>query len=194
LRNLEGSWLGARQVWLADMLARTTGETVWVAQLWGGEVHIAHQAFLPGDVAQIFAGEIVLPWHACAVGHAIVAGLDKLTQERLLALPASRLTGLTVTKPGDLRLMLDLTRQRGYAIEAHTATLGEAGIAAPIADPSGRVIASIGIVGPVERVLPAQLQEALAQAVCATARELSRLDTESASPGNSPESDSTLTN
>lgn len=176
------SWIGARQVWLADMLARTTGETVWIAQLSGGAVHVIHQAVLPGEVAPVLPGEVILPWHACAVGHAIVAGLDGNSQETLLAVPAARLTGLTVTNPGDLRLMLDLTRQRGYAVEAHTATLGEAGIAAPIQDLAGRVIAAIGIVGPAERLLPAQLQEALAHAVRIAARELGRLDTESALP------------
>jgi DNA-binding IclR family transcriptional regulator len=169
-------------VWLADMLARTTGETVWIAQLLGGAVHVVHQAVLPGEGVPVLSGEVILPWHACAVGHAIVAGLDGNSQETLLAIPAARLTGLTVTNPGDLRLMLDLTRQRGYAIEAHTATIGEAGIAAPVHDPAGRVTAAIGIVGPAERLLPAQLQEALAQAVRATARDLCRLDTESALP------------
>ena len=174
------TWIGARQVWLADMLARTTGETVWIAQLLDGAIHVVHQAVLPGDVAQMLSGEIILPWHACAVGHAIVAAMDVNSQESLLAVPAARLTGLTVTNAGDLRLMLDLTRQRGYAIEAHTATIGEAGVAAPVYDRGGRVMAAVGIVGAAERLLPAQTQEALAQAVCGTARELCRLDTESA--------------
>jgi len=101
-----------------------------------------------------------------------VSGLDNPRQEALLSAPAARLTGLTITDPQDLRLMLAMTRERGYAVEAHTATLGEAGIAAPVVDSAGQIVASIGIIGPAERLLPAQRQETLAEAVCATAREL----------------------
>jgi DNA-binding IclR family transcriptional regulator len=168
----EDSWIGARQAWLADMLARKTGEEVWIAELRENDVHVVHHAALPDELTRILAGDVVLPWHACAVGHAIVSGLDNPRQEALLSAPAARLTGLTITDPQDLRLMLAMTRERGYAVEAHTATLGEAGIAAPVVDSAGQIVASIGIIGPAERLLPAQRQEALAEAVCATAREL----------------------
>jgi DNA-binding IclR family transcriptional regulator len=94
-----------------------------------------------------------------------VAALAAETQEALLAGPVPRLTGLTVTEPQKLRQTLAETRHRGYAIEAHAATLGEAGIAAPVVSPSGHGVAAIGIVGPVERLLAADRLEGLAEAV-----------------------------
>ena len=123
---------------------------------------------------QILGADTAIPWYACALGYAIVAGLDIDTQEALLARPAQRLTGLTVTEPEKLRQTLALTRHRGYAVEAHAATLGEAGIAAAVFDSSGRAIGAIGIVGPVERLLTADRLEGLAEAVRRTARALSQ--------------------
>jgi len=156
------------------MLARQTGEAVWIGELVNDEVHIVHQAVRPEALVQILAGDGALPWHACALGQAIVAGLDPDAQEALLATPAQRLTGLTVTDPQALRQMLALTRQRGYAVEAHAATLGDAGIAAPLFDASGRITGAIGIVGPAERLLSADRQQDLTDTVCRTAHALSQ--------------------
>jgi DNA-binding IclR family transcriptional regulator len=171
---LDGTDITARSAWLADMLARKTGEAVWIGRLADGEVHLAHQAARPDRPVQRLDGDSAIPWHACALGHAIVAGLDPDAQEALLARPAQRLTGLTVTEPEKLRQALALTRHRGYAVEAHAATLGEAGIAAPVFDSSGRAVAAIGIVGPAERLLSAERLENLAQDVLLTAGALSQ--------------------
>jgi DNA-binding IclR family transcriptional regulator len=80
--------------------------------------------------------------------------------------------------------MLALTRQRGYAIEAHAATLGDAGIAAPVRDSSGRVVGAVGIVGPAERVLSTERQQGHADAVRVTAQALSE-EASSGSPKSS---------
>ena len=173
MRKLHGSDMGARSEWWADMLARRTGESVWVGELSGTVVHIVHQAAPPDDMVQPLDGDSAIPWHACALGQAIVASLDDDDQETILAAPAQRLTGLTVTDPEGLRQMLAMTRARGYAVEAHAATLGEAGIAAPLFDAAGQAVGAIGIVGDAERLLSVE-QQNLADAVCATARALSQ--------------------
>jgi len=173
LRKLDGSDMGATAEWWADMLARKTGEAVWVGELLGDCVHIVYQASPPDDLVQTLDGDSAIPWHACALGQAVVASLDDNAQEVLLATPVQRLTGLTVTEPGALRQALAVARARGYAVEAHGATLGEAGIAAPLLDVSGRAVGAIGIVGPAERLLSAEQQD-LAEAVCTTARALSQ--------------------
>jgi DNA-binding IclR family transcriptional regulator len=173
LRTLDGSDMGARSEWWAGMLARKTGEAVWVGELLDNNVHIVHQAVPPDDTVQPLEDDNAIPWHACALGQAIVASLDDNAQELVLATPAQRMTGLTVTEPEALRQTLAMTRARGYAVEAHAATLGEAGIAAPLFDSSGRAVGAIGIVGPAERLLSDEQQD-LAEAVCTTARALSQ--------------------
>jgi DNA-binding IclR family transcriptional regulator len=172
LPKLDGSEMSALTLWRAEMLARTTREAVWIGELVNDEVHVVHQAIRPDDLVQALSGAGALPWNACALGHAIVASLDDEAQRALLAVPARRLTGLTLVDPEGLRQMLAATRQRGYAVEAHAATLGDAGIAAPVLDGSGLVIGAIGIVGPAERLLSDQSRKDHAEAVCATAKVL----------------------
>ena len=85
-----------------------------------------------------------------------------------------RLTGRTLTDPEALRQALAGVRERGYAVEDQEATLGDAGIAAPVHDWSGRVVGALGIVGPADRLLDAGQERRLADAVRSTARALSR--------------------
>lgn len=171
LRKLDSS---NRSAWWADILARNTGEAVWVGELVDDKVHIVHQPVRPDNLVQILDVDSAIPWFACALGQALVAGLDNDAQEALLAVPAQRLTGLTVTEPKELRQLLAMTRHRGYAVEAHAATLGDAGIAAPVFDSSGWAIGAIGVVGPAERLLAAERLTGLAEAVCFAAQSLSQ--------------------
>src|SRR3989440_3333260 len=171
---LDGSELRARAASWADPLARQTGEAVWVGVLSGPNVVVVHHAFRPDDLVQILEVGAAIPWHACALGHAVVSWLDENTQKSLLAMPAQRLTGRTVTDAEALRQALTATRERGYAVEDQEATVGDAGLAAPVFDWSGRVVGALGIVGPVERLLESDARSRLADAVRSTARALSR--------------------
>src|SRR5438034_1282436 len=114
---LDGSELRARSAPWADTLARQTGEAVWIGVLSGHNVVVVHHAFRPDDLVQILEVGAAIPWRACALGHAIVSWLDDDPQKALLAVPAHRLTGRTVTDPEALRQALAGTRERGYAVE-----------------------------------------------------------------------------
>ena len=171
---LDGSELRARAASWADPLARQTGEAVWVGVLSGPNVVVVHHAFRPDDLVQILEVGAAVPWHTCALGHAIVACLDEERRKRLLSVPVQRLTGRTVTDPDALRQALETVRERGYAVEDQEATLGDAGLAAPVFDWSGRAVGALGIVGPAERLIEAGRQGRLADAVRSTARALSR--------------------
>src|SRR5256714_12139167 len=169
MRKLDGFTRNATSDWWADMLARRTGELAWIGELAADRVHIVHQATRPEDLVQDLGADSRIPWYACAVGQAIVAGLDHAAREALLALPASRLTGMTVTDAVQLRQLLALARDHGYAVEAHGATLGGAGIAAPVFDSPGRVAAAVGRVGPAQPLLAAQHPQGLLPPARATA-------------------------
>ncbi|GIJ49197.1 IclR family transcriptional regulator [Virgisporangium aliadipatigenens] len=171
---LGGSELRARSTSWAERLARQADEAVWVAVLSGADVVVVHHAFRPDDLVQILEVGAAIPWHACALGHAIVSWLDDHEREALLGKPLRRLTGRTVTDPDTLREQLAATRERAYAVEDQEATLGDAGIAAPVSDWSGRVVGALGIVGPTERLLAADRRASLTDAVRSTARALSR--------------------
>src|SRR6266550_3630783 len=106
----------------------------WAGVLSGHDVVVVHHALRPDDLVQILEVGAAVPWHACALGHAIAANLTEEARKPLLAGPAQRLTGRTVTDPQALRQALTVTRERGYAVEDQEATVGDAGLAAPVFD------------------------------------------------------------
>jgi DNA-binding IclR family transcriptional regulator len=168
---LEGHELRARSVVWADSLANRAGEAVWVAVLSGDHVLVVHHAFRPEGAIQVLEVGAVVPWHACALGKAIVAHRSEAVD--LLTRPLYPLTGGTITDPAILSEQLAAVRAAGYATEDGEAAIGDAGLAAPVFDRDG-VVGAIGLVGPVERLLTDEVREAHAVTVRETARMLSR--------------------
>ena len=61
----------------ASALSQQVNEAVWVTTLAGDDVMVIHHEFRPDDAVQILEVGATVPWHACALGHAIVAFLDE---------------------------------------------------------------------------------------------------------------------
>ncbi len=171
---LDGSELRVRSASWSDLLARQSAEAVWVGVLSGHNVIVVHHALRPDDLVQILEVGAAVPWYACALGRAIVAHLEVAAATEMLAGPFAPLTGRTVTDPDMLRLILAAVRDQAYATEDEEATLGDAGIAAPVFDWTGCVVGAVGIVGPAKRLLGSSRKVQLADAVRSTARALSR--------------------
>jgi DNA-binding IclR family transcriptional regulator len=171
---LDGSELRARSLLWAESLAQRAAEAVWVATLSGSRVIVLHHVFRPDNTVQILEVGAAIPWHACALGHAIVANLPQAGSARLLAGDLPPLTGKTRTTRAALGRTLAQVRKVGYALEDQEATVGDAGIAAPIVNREGSVAGAIGVVGPAERLLAAPAREDLARAVVEAARSVSR--------------------
>jgi len=171
---LDGSELRARSLRWAESLARRAQEAVWVATLSGPRVIVLHHVFRPDNTVQILEVGAAIPWHACALGLAIVANLAPAQRTRLLSGELLPLTGQTKTTRGALTRALTQVRQRGYAIEDSEATVGDAGIAAPILGRDGTVAGAIGLVGPADRLLAAATRDELVRAVAEAARSVSR--------------------
>src|SRR6202161_2503272 len=94
---LDGSELRARSLRWAEALAQRADEAVWVATLSGSRVIVLHHVFRPDNTVQILEVGAAIPWHACALGHAIVAYLPALESARLMAEERTPLTGRTKT-------------------------------------------------------------------------------------------------
>ncbi len=171
---LDGSELRARSLLWAEALAQRAGEAVWVATLSGSRVIVLHHVFRPDNTVQILEVGAAIPWHACALGHAIAASLPQTSYARLLAGDLAPLTGRTKTTRAALGRALAQVRKQGYAIEDQEATVGDGGIAAPIVNREGSVVGAIGVVGPAERLLAVASREELARAVTESARSISR--------------------
>ncbi len=96
---LDGSELRVRSLRWAESLARQADEAVWVATLSGSRVIVLHHVFRPDDTVQILEVGAAIPWHACALGHAIVASLPASQRAAALAADLAPLTGRTKTTP-----------------------------------------------------------------------------------------------
>jgi DNA-binding IclR family transcriptional regulator len=171
---LDGSELRARSMRWAEDLAHRAGEAVWVATLSGSRVIVLHHVFRPDNTVQILEVGAAIPWHACALGHAIVANLPAAQRSRALAGDLVPLTGKTKTTRAALNRALTQVRQRGYAIEDQEATVGDAGLAAPILARDDVVAGAIGVVGSAERLLAPGTRDELIRTVGEAARAVSR--------------------
>src|ERR1700745_845867 len=150
---LDGSELRARSLLWAESLAQRANEAVWVASLSGSRVIVLHHVFRPDNTVQILEVGAAIPWHACALGHAIVAFASEGQRARALAGDLVQLTGRTKTTRSALNRALAQVRQRGFAVEDQEATVGDAAIAAPIVSRDGVVAGAIGVVGAADRLL-----------------------------------------
>jgi len=171
---LDNHELRARSLLWAESLATRAQEAVHVGVLTGPSVLIVHHVFRPDNSVQILEVGASIPWHACALGKAIVAHLGPGEQRELLSGELPRLTGRTATDPAALDRELVRVRREGTAFERQEAIVGEAGIAAPLFGSRGTVVGAIGLSGPVEHLLPDGPPAATVTAVKEVARGLSR--------------------
>jgi DNA-binding IclR family transcriptional regulator len=166
--------LRARSLLWADALAARAREAVHVGVLYGPNVLLVHHVFRPDHSVQILLVGASIPWHACALGKAMVAYLEPAQRRELLAGPLPRLTGRTLTTRQALLSELDRVVAGGVAVEDQEAIVGEAGLAAPLFDNRGAVVGAIGLAGPVEHLLPDGPAAEAVAAVKQAARGLSR--------------------
>ncbi|MBA2529720.1 MAG: helix-turn-helix domain-containing protein [Euzebyales bacterium] len=139
------------------VLSLADGDEVVAVEQALGERHPVRVQYRPGNRHPQTRG---------AHGRAVLAFAESEHVERLLAgEPAA----------ADIRGLLELTRRNGYAESHDELQFGASGLAAPVRDTSGRVIASLGMVAPVNR-LPdtAVLAPAMLQAAAAVVERLGR--------------------
>jgi DNA-binding IclR family transcriptional regulator len=171
---LDGSELRARSLLWAENLAQRAKEAVWVASLSGSRVIVLHHVFRPDNTVQILEVGAAIPWHACALGHAIVAHLPEAQRAAVMSGDRVPLTGRTKTARAALSRVLAGVRRQGYAVEDQEATVGDAGIAAPVLGRDGVVAGAIGVVGAADRLLATPARDELVRAVQEAARSISR--------------------
>jgi IclR family transcriptional regulator, KDG regulon repressor len=88
----------------------------------------------------------LVPAHACAAGKVLLAHRQRWL-DSVLELPLERLTDRTITDPLRLRRQCDQARQCGFADERGEFRDGLYGVAAPVRDGSGDVVAAVGLTG-----------------------------------------------
>jgi DNA-binding IclR family transcriptional regulator len=156
-------------------LAERSRETIHLAVLDGEEVVNVEQLSGPHMVREASWVGRRTPLHCAANGKALLAFLPPGQIERILSKPLLAITEQTITGPRRLRRELDLIRERGYAQALGEIEEGLHGVAAPIRDASGTVIASVSVSGPAYRMTADRLPELGALVVEAAAQISNRL-------------------
>lgn len=142
-----------------EELALATHGLAGLVVLSGTGVVLVARASTRVDTQQVEAHVgMRFPVHATAMGKVLLAGLS---QEKLAAYFAKAkldaMTPRTITDPAVLLEQVDAARRDGYAISEEEVAVQVAGLAVPVHDGSGNVVASLGIGVPMHEANAAQL-------------------------------------
>ena len=154
-------------------LAAETGETVYLCILERHQVHYLdqidsrHHILLRNWVGSYF------PAHTTAAGKALLAFLPEDKFLAYLKRPLEKFTKNTIIDPDQIRGYAKTIRATGYAWTYGQTEDGLVGVAAPIYSEAEQPIAAVAVGGPAFRFPPAGQDEAMAQCVVRTARQIS---------------------
>jgi DNA-binding IclR family transcriptional regulator len=135
--------------WTADLSERT-GLAVRLGVEFFDEVIVIHHEPRPDGSRQMPETGLTIPAHASALGKVLLA-YHPAFRERVLAGQVCSLTGETIVDPAELAASLDEVLRAGHALENEEAVLGEASVAAAIADRDGEAVAAVGVVLPADQ-------------------------------------------
>jgi DNA-binding IclR family transcriptional regulator len=155
-------------------LNASTGESVYLAALSGGAVVYLDvlESSYPIRINAAVGGSA--PPHCSASGKLLLAFNDEFA-EQYLEQELEKHTTRTVTKPAEVRKILENVRKNGYAINDGEWREGVCGVSAPIHTAYRQGIAAIGITALKERTNRTKLlgfAEALKQTAARISREL----------------------
>lgn len=179
-----GDQIGLRQLcrpYLIE-LVELTGESSQLSEYCdGGEVLYLERAVSPNPVQTCVQVGVRVPAHCVATGRAQLAWQPSAEIERVCGGPLVAYTSSTVVDGVRLRAELEKVRALGYAVNPGEYRGEIIGVAAPVRDHRGTVVASVGVSGPSYR-FPVARAEAYAPDIVRIADAISlklghRLDT-----------------
>lgn len=166
---------------IMERLLADTRETVHLSVLDGDEVVYVHKLDSPNPVrAYTQIGGRTMA-HCVATGKAMLAFKPVLTLEKLSTGLRAR-TPATVTDPRKFLQEMARIRVQGHAVNRGEWNESVYGVAAPITDVSGRVVAGLGLSGPKERFKAPQIKQYAPLIVAAAAQVSKRLGARDSMP------------
>ena len=132
-------------------LVGATGETAHLSILNQGEVIFIDKVDSPQPVRAYASIGGRAPAYCVSAGKVLIAfGPPSLVDA--LARDLRSYTAHTITDPDELKRELERVRQNGYAVNYGEWNAGVGGVAAPIRDSGGQVIAALGMSAPLDRL------------------------------------------
>ncbi len=137
---------------ILSKLGSETGETVHLAVLdpSGGVVYVSKVESPKSISVQTRLGQINPSW-CTATGRSIIA-FNALVAQKVLSEELEKFTNKTITSPEKIQKILDEVRLNGFAVTLAENHPEMGGIAAPILDHTGTVVASCGVAIPAFRM------------------------------------------
>jgi IclR family KDG regulon transcriptional repressor len=160
LRRVSQSWM--------EWLLERTRETVHLSVLDGDEVVYVHKLDSTEPVRAYSQVGGRAPAHCVATGKAMLAWIGAPQLDAM----STRLhahSPRTVTAPAEFLREMERVRQQGYAVNRGEWRESVGGVAAPVHEPGGAVVAAVGISGPIERLRPSMLKALAADVLKAAA-------------------------
>jgi len=115
-----------------------------------------------------------LPLHAGSAGKLFLAYLPEEKREEVLANePRHPFTPMTITDPDELRAQCRQILEQGYALSHGEWTVDASGVAAPIFNSRGQMIAALTVSGPTQRFTEEKIDQVTKTCV-RTANQISR--------------------
>ncbi len=159
--KLRRSWSGVDALQsLLEQFAETVGESTGLAipDIERRRMLLASWA-LSSDPVRVHLSQFPpMPMHALAAGKCYLAGMTDQELQAWMQGGLERVTDQTITSSRQLLEEVTRTRERGYATSRGEAVPGAGGLAVSLKDAEGRVIASLGISAPVERMTEAKIK------------------------------------
>jgi DNA-binding IclR family transcriptional regulator len=137
---------------ILSKLGSETGETVHLAVLdpSGGVVYVSKVESPKSISVQTRLGQINPSW-CTATGRSMIA-FNALVAQKVLSEKLEKFTNKTIASPAKIKELLDQVRVNGFAVTLAENHPEMGGIAAPIRDHTGAVVASCGVAIPAFRM------------------------------------------
>ncbi|GER22838.1 IclR family transcriptional regulator [Zafaria cholistanensis] len=124
------------------------GQHTQLGVMEGDEVLFVERLTAPGAVINFTRIAGRQPLHASSSGLLLLAYAPPALQERMIASPLEAYTEKTIVSSSQLRSALAEVRRQGYAFLAGHIHSAATGIAVPVRDPAGKVIAALAVIVP----------------------------------------------
>lgn len=139
-------------------LVKELGETAHICVLEGMDTLYLHKVECKHPVRILTHYGKRNPAYCTSSGKVLLAYQSEDFIERMLENGLKSVTKYTTTNPNEFRENLKAIRDQGFAFSKNELLEGVVSIAAPVRDYSGKVIAAITVVGPVERIQPYKIR------------------------------------
>lgn len=141
-----------------DSLTQLTSESVHLSIIDNMQVVYVHKIDSPNPIRAYTQIGGRVPLFCVATGKIMLAYQSDVFIERV-AKSLEAFTPNTITNPKKLFAEVEKIRKQGYAVNKGEWREGVYGVATPISDGSGNVIAAIGLSGPANRFKPQKIKE-----------------------------------